>query len=49
MSLSFENIVKSTLNGFCFIIWSSHKCNRLDCHESYVFLRVGYSDAGCIN
>ena len=49
----FENTVKGTLNGLCFIIWSSQKCNRLDCHESYIFLiivfiRVGYSDTGCI-
>ena len=36
-SVSFENTVKVTLNGLCFIIWSSHKCNRLDCHESYIF------------
>ena len=53
MSVSFENTVKSTLNGLRFIVWSSHKCNRLGCHESYIFLiivsiRVGYSDAHCI-
>ena len=37
MSVSFENTVKGTLNGLCFIIRSSHECNRLDCHESYIF------------
>ena len=53
MSVSFENTVKDTLNALCLIIWSSHKCNRLDSYESYIFLiivfiRVGYSDALCV-
>ena len=37
MSVPFENTVTDTVNGLCFITWSSHKFNRLDCHESYIF------------
>ena len=36
MSVLFENTVRGTLNGLCFIIWSSHKCSRLPTRQQDV-------------